>query len=95
MKRGLSSLQTVLPSRPLRTVVGGMGTGRQLGHGQCADRQFIWEKGRIGGKDLEGVAEVGHPSNCGNPPEVVHVRTITSHHPDRIVAPPPIGGAKA
>jgi hypothetical protein len=59
------------------------------------NNQFIWEKGRISGKDLEGVAEIGQPSNCGNTPEVVHVRTITSRHPDWIVAPPPIGGTKA
>jgi hypothetical protein len=32
-------------------------------------------------------ADRGHYRNCGDPSEVLHDRTITSHDPDSIVTP--------
>jgi hypothetical protein len=47
VKRGLGPLETVLASRSLRSVTGGMRAGSQLGHSQGTNRQLFREGVRI------------------------------------------------
>jgi hypothetical protein len=64
VKGGLGSLQAILTPRSLAGIARRVGTGRELGHGKGANRQFVWELPGIDVIQVDHDRGVDEASRC-------------------------------